>query len=232
MPSEYAKHNVHLKDVKLFQGLSPAVLASLKPLLQERSYQKGQILLMEANRCEQVFIVQSGRVKMFRTSAHGKEQILEVLEAGDSCVCNPGDPKWCCASTAQAMTDCKVWYFHRDQYTRLVRSNHELMIKLNHLFAERLNRFCSLIEGVSLDDPQRRLVKFILDMTASANGKPLDSQHFKLPYTHEEISQRIGVVRETVTRHLNNLKRLKLIDIQPHRIVVLDRAGLEKLLKS
>jgi len=216
-----------LKEIPIFQGLPEEELAALQSKLREKSFKKGEILFQEGQCCERVFIVQSGRVKLYRTASSGKEQILETLGPGDTCACNPGSLKWQCFSTAQAAGPCTVWFLSRDDYIQMVQKSEKFSHSLNRLFAERLRNFSGLIEEVSLKDVQKRLVKFLLDMMAQ-KGK--GGEVLFIPFTREEIAQRIGAARETVARHLHQLKRSRLIDIKPYQIVVRNKEGLEKLL--
>ena len=216
-----------LNEVPLFQGLSESALNSIKTCLKERSFDKGEILFSEGKACERIFIVQSGRVKLYRTASSGREQILETLGPGDTCACNPGSLVWSCMSTAEAAAPCTVWYLSRDDYLRMVQSNSKLSQTLTRIFAERLKSFSCLIEEVSLKDVKKRLVRFLLDMLAERRGK---GDTLFIPFTREEIAQRIGAARETVARNLYQLKRSKLIDIKPYQIVIRNKEGLEKLL--
>lgn len=216
-----------LQEVPLFQGLTDTELASVKACLREKSFDKGEILFSEGKACERIFIVQSGRVKLYRTASSGREQILESLGPGDTCACNPGSLTWSCMSTAEAVSPCTVWYLSRDDYLRMVQANSKLSQTLNRIFAERLKSFSCLIEEVSLKDVKKRLVRFLLDMLAEKKGK---GETLFIPFTREEIAQRIGAARETVARNLYQLKRAKLIDIKPYQIVVRNKEGLEKLL--
>jgi len=219
-----------LKKIPLFHDLSPGELKLVKGFLKERAYDKGEILFHKGNKCERVFIVQSGRVKVFRMAASGREQILETLGPGDTCACNPGDATWHCSSSAQVLVSSRVLFFSRIQYVQLVQGNSKLAHTLNRIFADRICQLNALIEEVSLDNPRQRLIKFMIDMLNSQEGRCEDDRCLCFPFTHEEIAQRIGLVRETVTRHLSRLKRLKLIDIKSHQIIILDKEGLEKIL--
>lgn len=221
--------SIRLKEVPLFHGLPEAELNALGARLREKSFEKGGILFQEGQCCERIFIVQSGRVKLFRTASSGREQILETLGPGDTCACNPGSQTWHCLSTAQAAAPTTVWFLPRDEYVQLVQKNGRLSHSLNQLFAERLRSFSSLIEDVSLKDVEKRLVKFLLDMLAQ---KPVKGDVLFIPFTREEIAQRIGAARETVARHLHELKRAKLIALKPYQIVIRDKPGLEKLLSG
>ncbi len=221
---------IALSRVPLFRGFNSSQLDLIQDSIREKSYQKGDILFFDGKPCEQIVIIRSGRVKVFRTASSGREQILEVLNPGDTCACNPGVAVWCCSSSSQALTDCSVWILPREKYSQMVRSNSQLAHSLNELFANRLRKFSSLIEEVSLDDPKRRLVKFILDVSAPNSNSTGNAKSLDLPFTHEEIAQRLGLVRETVSRHLQQLKRSKLIDLKARKIVILDKLGLKKII--
>ena len=224
---------IALRDISLFRGLSENELDAVRKCLIEKTFKKGQTLFYEGKACERVFVIKSGKVKLYRTSSSGREQILETLAAGDTCACNPGSAGWSCSTTAEALSDCSVWFLSRDNYVRMVQTNSKLSQALNRLFAERLRCFSSLIEEVSLKDVKKRLVKFLLDMFNENRSEPSeqkDQSVLMIPFTREEIAQRIGTARETVARYLYQLKRARLIDIKPHQIIIRDKEGLQKLL--
>jgi CRP-like cAMP-binding protein len=218
-----------LERIPLFKGFSPGEINLVRNCLIERKFEKGETLFLEGNECQKIFFVRTGRVKIYRTSSSGREQILESLGPGDTCACNPGSATWACASSAEALTPCTVWYLSRRDYIGLVQANSKLAHTLNILFAEKLKRFSCLIEDVSLNDVRKRLMRFLLDMqkTNSINGEA--PKALFVPFTREEIAQRIGSARETVARYLHELKRKKLIDIKPHQIIILNRSKLEEL---
>ncbi len=223
-----------LKEIPLFQGLAEEELRAIQICMIEKSFQKGEIIFSEGMDCGRIFIVQSGSIKIYRLSSSGREQILETLGPGETCACNPGSVAWYCGSTAEALTASRVWLLSREDYVRMVRTSLKLSQTLNQLFAHRLKNFSNLIEEVSLKDAKKRLVKFILDMASrkalDSAAKRSDQQILFLPFTREEIAQRIGTSRETVARYLSQLKKARLIDIKPHQIIVLNRVGLEKSL--
>ncbi|MBI3307281.1 MAG: Crp/Fnr family transcriptional regulator [Candidatus Omnitrophica bacterium] len=221
---------ITIKDVPFFRDLSPVHLDAVRNCLIEKSFEKGDIIHSEGNDCTRLFFVQSGRVKIYRTSSSGKEQIFEILGPGDTCACNPGNVSWFCTSNAEAITPSKVWFLSRENYVRMVRENSTLMHALNELFAKRLQCFGNIIEEVSLKDTKKRLIKFLLDMLNEKKKGLPNSNILFINSTREEISHRLGTARETIARHLSELKRKKLIDIKPYQIIIRDKEALEKLL--
>lgn len=221
---------ITIKDIPLFKSLSPKELESIQSCLREKSYDKGEILFSEDEMCHRIFIVREGRVKLYRIASTGREQILETLNAGDTCACNPGSNVWSCSSTAEAVIPTTVWFFSRDAYIRLVQTNPIFANTLNKIFADRLRCFSSLIEEVSLKDVKKRLIKFLLDMDSSKSAKSNNNPSLAIPFTREEIAQRLGAARESVARHLSELKEQGLIDIKPKQVIIQDKSRLEKLL--
>lgn len=219
--------SISLKEIPFFQDLTAEELSAVQQCLREKTFEKGETLFLEGSACERVFFVKNGRVKISRTASSGREQILETLGPGDTCACNPGTGHWSCASSAEALSPCTVWFLSRDNYVRFVQNNSKMAHALNRLFAERLQCFSSLIEEVSLKDSRKRVIKFLLDLLKEEKSA---RHRLIIPFTREELAQRLGVARETVARQLYALKRKKLIDIKPHEIHILNDEGLRKLL--
>lgn len=223
--------SLEVKNIPFFHGLTEGELNSVKLCLIEKKFNKGEVVHSEGGECSSLFFVKAGRVKVYRTSFQGKEQIYEILKAGDTCACNPGEFIWKCATSAEAVDDSILWFLSRENYVRMVSSNSKLMHALNELFAKRLQCFSDLIEEVTLKDSKKRLVKFLLDILAEKKGGPVKNDTLFIQSTREEIARRLGVARETVARHISALKSKKLIDVKPYQIIILNRKGLEDLLK-
>lgn len=222
---------IQIKNIPFFHDLSLAELESVKACLIEKTFKKGETVHNDGNECSSLFFVKSGRIKVFRTSIQGKEQIYEILAQGDTCACNPGELIWKCNSSAEALDESVLWFLSREHYVKMVRNNSKLMHALNELFAKRLQCFGNLIEEVTLKDSKTRLVKFLLDMLAEKTGESSKNDTLFIKSTREEIAHRLGVARETIARHISALKRKKLIDVKPYQIAILNKKGLEDLLR-
>ncbi len=224
--------SIDLKDVPFFSELSASELETAKKCLIEKTFEKGEVLHSEGSECSRVFFVKAGRVKIFRMSSSGKEQIFEILETRDTCACNPGELSWHCTSSAEAVEPSTVWFLSRENYVRMVAHNSKLMHALNELFAKRLQCFSNLIEEFTLKDTKKRLIKYLLDMIPKDKKGLQKSDTLFIQSTREEIAHRLGTARETVARHISDLKQKKLIDVKPYQIIIRDKAALEKLLQS
>lgn len=222
---------LQIKDIPFFHDLSGSELEAAASCLSEKSFKKGETVHLEGTPCSRLFFVRSGRVKLYRTSSSGHEQIFEILGPGDTCACNPGELAWNCTSTAQALTPCELWFLSRENYVRMVKNNSKLMHALNELFAKRLQCFGDIIEEVTLKDTKKRLIKFLLDMANKKKSQNLKEEVLFIPSTREEIAHRLGAARETIARHISDLKRKKFIDVKPYQIIIRNKAALEELLR-
>ncbi len=222
---------LEVESIPFFHDLSVEEIKILKQCLIEKSYQKGEMLHIEDFPCSRLFFVRSGKIKTLRSSSDGREQILEILGAGDTCACNPGDLKWHCTTTAQALSPCTVWHLSRENYVKMIQNNSKWVHALNELFAKRLRCFSDLIEEFTLKDSKKRLVKFLFNMLETTKGKAYQEGVLFVFLTREEIAHRLGTARETVARHLSELRHKHLIDIQPYQIIIRDKKGLEALLQ-
>jgi len=205
---------ISIKEIPLFQGLTSEQLSAVQQCLHEKSFGKGETLFLEGHLCDRIFFVREGRVKVYRLGSTGREQVLETLEPGGTCACNPGTTDWHCSSSAEAMTACTVWFLSTERYAQLLKKNIELAHSLNKVLSGRLQCFGTMIEDMSLKDSRKRSAKLLLELP--------------MGLTHEELAKRIGVVRETFERQLHYFKSLGLIEVEDHKIRVLDKAGLEK----
>ena len=146
MTKDYPIPSDFLQRCPSFSRIFFSDLNVFKVHLREKDFEKNEMLSFAGELCEHIFIVQFGRVKISRSTSSGREQILEVLNPGDTCACNPGSAAWSCPYFAQALTDTRVWNIPRANYVRLVQENLSLSRALNHLLAKRICRLGTLIE--------------------------------------------------------------------------------------
>ena len=222
-----------IDDISLFKDLTCREKEDLSRRLKQAFYKRGEILFSEGEECRHVFIIDHGRVKITRCSEDGREQILEVLKDGDSCACHPGCLPWHCQATAEALTDVSVWRMSRRDYSEMVQHNSRLSKALNEIFAKRLCHFSRLISTLSLDPPEKRIIRLLLHISSLERDDCGHDTCDCVLLTQEEIARRLGLVRVTVTRRLHQLKERGLIrQHQNKRLEILDRAGLQAMLEQ
>lgn len=210
--------------IRLFEGLPEPEREAIERLLTGRRFEKGDVIFSPGDACQKVFFVGTGRVRVKRGSEGGREITLDTLDAGDSCACHPGADGLSCASYAEAVTPCTIWFMPREKYNEWVRRSPALSQALNAHLARKLRALGQIVESVTLNDSLTRLVRYLLDhATLEEDGVTVS---IRLP--QDQLAQEIGVTRETVARHLSSLRTARLIQTRPRRIVLTDPKALRR----
>ncbi len=211
---------VALQAQPYFKTLNDAELAQLARALVERSYEKDEVVFIEGEPCQGLYIVREGTVRIFKLSPEGREQILTYVQPTGSfneVAVFDGGPNPANVSAVERTT---VWILPRDAIIDLIKRRPDVALAIIQNLGIRLRHLVGLVEDLSLRQVSARLAKLLLE-TASGQRRPL---------TQQEMAARLGTVREMIGRSLRTLESRGFIKIERGRIVILDREGLEKML--
>jgi len=213
-----------LAEIPLFAGLPGEQLAALGRIGLRRACRKGERLFSEGDEGSGFYVVLSGRVKISKVSPEGKEQILHFVGPGESfgevsVFTGQGFP-----ADAEMSAQGTVCFFPRAAFVALIRSDPTLALNMLAQLSRRLRQFAGLIEDLSLKEVPGRLAKYLLYLSAQAEGKTLE-----LDVSKGQLAALLGTIPETLSRILARLTRQGLIHAQGARIRILDRGGLEQI---
>ncbi|MBI2953823.1 MAG: Crp/Fnr family transcriptional regulator [Chloroflexi bacterium] len=212
-----------LKSISLFAGLSDDLLDAIARRLITKSFNKGDIIFLEYAACEGIYFVKSGRVKVYKTSAEGKEQVLRVMGPGESFNDVPvfdGGPN---PASAEAMEATTVYLIPKRDLLSLVEDNPALAMGVIRNFGSRLRHLTMLVEDLSFRHVTSRLAKVLL---GHADAK---AEGHKRRLTQQEMASMVGTAREVVGRSLKNMEEQGIIKMEGHRIVILDKQKLSQM---
>lgn len=209
-----------LRVLPLFQVLDDAAVAEISRLAQRRSYAPGQLIGLEGEPCTVVYFVARGWVKVYKLSLEGREQVLTRLGPGQSLYLVPafdGGPN---PASAEALTEVILYAFRRDDFLWIVHRHPQVALTALQDLAAKLRHLTALVEDLSLRTVEGRLAKLLLNLAAETDEAPRRM-------TQQEMAAQLGTVREVVGRILVELEGDGLIRKERHRIVIVDRVGLE-----
>ncbi|NLM45862.1 MAG: Crp/Fnr family transcriptional regulator [Firmicutes bacterium] len=218
----------YLRKVPFFTDLPAQDLEMVAGIMVERFYPKGTILFLEGDRGEALFVIASGRVKISKSSADGREQILHILGDGDifaEVILFDRDPY---PATAEAAEDTHCWLLYSTAMEQLLHRQPMLAIKLLRIMSRRLRQAQILIRDLALHDVYGRTAGLLLRLLKS-EGKPhkkgimLDVQ-----LTRQEMASMIGTSRETVARVLSRFQKEGILLLEKQKIVILDAEKLQE----
>ncbi|MHC4915624.1 MAG: Crp/Fnr family transcriptional regulator [Planctomycetota bacterium] len=185
---------------------------------------RGERIFHEGDRADGFYVVDSGRVKVFKSAPDGREQILHMVEAGGSFGEAAVFYGGAYPAGASALTRSRLVYVDGAKFLELVESRPDLAVEIMASLSARLMEFARLIEALSLREVSSRLAKYLLDESARA-----DSAAFELPCTKAALAARLGTVAETLSRALSRLARRKLVETSARSVRILDPEGLARV---
>jgi CRP/FNR family transcriptional regulator len=221
-----------LRANPLFAALDEAELAALAGLSVTRSFAAGAHLFSEGEPCQGLYIVVSGRVRVFKTSPAGREHVLAIEGPGGSIAELPVFDGGAYPASAATAEPSEVLFVPRSGLRALCLEHPEVALKLLQVVGARLRRLVGIIEELSFTTVRHRLISWLL-REARAHGRATPrGVGFSLGASHQELAAQIGTVRELVSRNLARLQSQGFIEIDGREITITDRAGLEADLAS
>ena len=217
-----------IASISLFEGLTEEQEVALSRIALRRSYNKGQVIFSEGDEGSGFYVIISGRVKVFKLSSEGKEQILNIF--------GPGDPFGEVSvfsgkvfpACADAFEESSVLYFPRESFIRLIREDPSLSLNMLAVLSKRLRMLAALVENLSLKEVPERLAAHLLCLSASKN----DSSEIDLDISKGQLAGLLGTIPETLSRIFTKMTKEGLLRSEGSRIVILDRPGLEGVSKK
>jgi CRP/FNR family cyclic AMP-dependent transcriptional regulator len=209
-----------LRTVPIFSELSDGDISSLAKLSSRRRYPKDTVVFFENEEGDSFFMILEGRIKVTILGDDGREVILSMLGAGDffgEMALLDNEPR---SATAIAVEETELLSLHRTDFQTVLTDNRSITNALIKILTGRLRRANHQISTLALLDVYGRVARVIVDMAREEGRRLRDGRIAFRRATHQEIANRIGTTRETVTRMLKDLERQGLIHIEGKEIVV------------
>ncbi|MFH5187176.1 Crp/Fnr family transcriptional regulator [Paenibacillus sp. TAB 01] len=215
-----------LKNVPLFQDLSDDELEGIAPLFVERKFKKNTVLFFEGDMGDELFIIETGLVKVYRID-HVKEIILSLFDEGDffgeMSLIQKGLTRSATAETLEATT---LHSLSRQAFTQFLERTPKLSLKLLEMTMDRLRKANEQIYDLTFLDVRSRTIK-VLCRLAEEHGIDYKGQLLiNMKLTHQQLANMAGTVRESVTKVLQELQEEQIIAVEKKMVFI---RNLEKL---
>jgi CRP-like cAMP-binding protein len=232
MPQGTTSPRQILKATPLFAALDEAELNSLAARCGIQAFSSGQILFSEGEPCTGLYIVVSGRVRIFKTSLSGREHVLTVEGPGASVAELPVFDGGTYPASASSLEATEMLFVSRSDLRAICLEKPEVSLKLLQVVGARLRRLVGIIEELSFTTVRHRLISWLLRQAGTEGRQTERGVVFSLNASHQELAAQIGTVRELVSRNLARLQAQSFIEMNGREITILDQAGLEADLAS
>ena len=221
--------DILLKRCPLFAGLGPEDLRKVKAISVSRRFKKKAILFSDGEEAKGFYIILSGKVKVFKISPEGKEQILHIAVPPDAFAEAALFLEGTYPAYAEALADCEVLFFPKRRFVELIEQNPQLSINMIVTLSQYLKRFAILIEELSLKEVSSRLAKYVLDLSLKSSKEGKTIHEVQLDLTKTQLALKLGTISETLSRTFAKMKSRGLIDVKKNRILIFNRGALEEL---
>ena len=220
-----------LGKTALLSGLSQPELQTLASRTVRKLFSTGESLFSEGEPCHGLHIIAQGKVRIFKTSMSGREQVLAVNTPGESVAEVPVFDGGPFPASAVAIEDAEIAYISRRDFQAYCMEHPEVALKVLQVVGTRLRLLVGIIEELSFTTIRQRLIAALVKLAQSEGTKTARGIEFQLPATHQELANQLGTVRELISRNLMRLQAEGLLDVDARQIVVKDMKGLSALLE-
>lgn len=213
-----------LTTIPLFKGMDQGQLLKLTAIVTDKNYGRGQSIFAEGDEGIGFYVVISGKVKIYKLSSEGKEQILHIFGGGEPFAEAAVFVGARFPAHAQALETSRIFFFPRQAFIHLIEENPALAMNMMAALSMRLKEFAHLIESLSLKEVPGRLAVHLLLL---ANEQERDEIRLDLTKTH--LASLLGTIPETLSRILTKMAKLGVIATNGPLISILDRDALEAI---
>ncbi len=218
-----------LRHCPLFAGLGTEELKKIRSIAILKQAKRKEVLFSDGEEAKGFYVLLSGKIKVYKISLEGKEQILHVVSAPDAFAEAALFLEGTYPAFAEALSDSQLLFFPKRSFVELIAKNPQLSINMIVTLSQYLKRFASLVEELSLKEVSSRIAKYLLDLPLKATKGDKRTQEVELDLTKTQLALKLGTISETLSRTLGKMKAKGVIDVQKNRILILDREALEEI---
>ena len=210
-----------LQSAPVFKNAESGTLTGLAARCTLRKLSEGELLFYQDDPGEAVFIVRSGTIAIFLGSADGRELVINEMHPGD---CFGEIALFTNASrstSAMARQDSQLVVIPSDTFLEVVEDGPELMRRILKMTAQRLRVSSERESALAFLDASARIARVLLQLDETA------AQPGRIEITQEELSQHVGLTRQTVASTLGKWRRDGWVETGRGEIEILKRGVIE-----
>jgi CRP/FNR family transcriptional regulator, anaerobic regulatory protein len=216
-----------IHNVPIFKYLTEEEKQQILKTSITKTYLKGEVIFSTMTSSSNLWVVNTGKVKLSKISAEGKEQIIQILHPGEflgDLSLFSHEPM---QSNAFALQKTEVCIINGNDIKKAIRQNPDIAIKFLEVYSKRITKAEQMIEQIGIDDVETRIAKTLLQEADHVN-----STEFTLPYSKTDFASMIGTTRETLSRKLSKFQEQGWIKLSGQRhITILNPDSLEDYLQ-
>ena len=225
-------HSQTLARVPIFSGLTELELLFLAQRAVPRHFSAGETVFGEGETCTGLYVVESGHIRIFKSSAGGREQVLSIEGPGSSIAELPVFDGGNYPASVTAIDEATLLFVSKQDFHALCLAHPQVALKVLRVVGSRLRRLVGIIEELSFTTVRHRLASFLLRLAKKEGKRNREGVEIIMPVSNQELASQIGTVRELVSRNLSRLQGEGMIKIDGRTVIVCNLKALEAELQS
>ena len=214
-----------IRRIPLFSTLTDEEFIPLQDIFVQRAYSKNQVIFLEEETGNYMYLVLSGKVKVSKAGSGGKETILAIHRAGDffgemSLLDGKTSP-----ATVSAMEDSKIISLSGVDFHKYLMHNEKVLLQIINVLCARLRQVWQT-QSLSSSTADAKIRMGLYQLAKRHGIQDAHGTIIDLKITHQELSEMVGTSRETVTRVLTRLREEGIIEVEQRRITLLNPQAL------
>jgi len=177
-------------------------------------------------------VVESGHVRIFKSSAGGREHVLAIEGPGSSVAELPVFDGGNYPASVSAVDNATLLFVSKQDFQALCLEHPQVALKVLRIVGARLRRLVAIIEELSFTTVRHRLAAFLVRLAKTTGTRSPNGLEITLPANNQELASQIGTVRELISRNLSRFQAQGMIQIDGRNVLITDLKALEAELQS
>lgn len=203
-----------INNIPLLSSLTDEEARLISQGVSSDAYKKGDVIFAQGQKANKLYIICSGKMKIFKNSLEGKEQILYILSAGDFIGAFNLLKEDEFDFNAVAIEDTQISTLEKAEFDKIIITNPQITLKIFEKAYERIIKAEALVERLSSKSPDAKIAGLLIDLVENFGHKVENGILLELSISREEMGSYAGITRETMSRKLQLFQELGLIQLE------------------
>jgi CRP-like cAMP-binding protein len=217
-------------DDEVWSDLTPEQRAQIERRMILETFPSGHIFYAPEESSDRLFMVRSGRVRIYKLSPEGRALTLLILEPyslfGEMAI----NPDWVHDSFAESITECTIGSIRQAEMRRLLNEYPAVAQRFMNIISQRLRALEHKLADIAFKSVPQRLAAVLLNLAqppSTPQGPPAVTR-----YTHQQLAEMIGSYRETVTKAISEFREAGFIRVEDDVIYLTNLSRLRELMAA
>ncbi len=223
---QHSRLEALFKKIHQFENLPRETLERIAKVALPRHFDAGQVIYIEGEPAEKVYLLEQGWVKATRISRDGREQAMMFFSSGEifGDIAIFAEKEY--PGTVVALEEVDLWVIPASEFRALVEQDIVLAMAIIRRLSDRVLHYIGLVEDLSLRNVESRLVNTLLQHAETCDGQLVVPRRNWT--TFDEMAIRLGTVRDVLSRAFKTLEADGLLEVKRHQIILLDPKELAR----